>query len=53
MSKEIELSRGTCFQHFWKIDEMKKDYHKLCKKPPLISNELEYSIDLAMQIAEP
>jgi len=52
MCKELELGRGTCFQHFWEIDEMKQDYAKLCENIPLHSSDLNYSIDLAIQTAE-
>jgi hypothetical protein len=45
MSKELELERGTCFQHFWELDEMKKDYIDLCLNLPLNSLELTKALD--------
>ena len=50
MNKNLELSRGTCFQHFWEIDEMKKDYHQLCTNLPLNSFELHKSLDFCISI---
>ena len=50
MSKEVELSRGTCFQHFWDLGEMKKDYYNLCTNLPLNSFELEKSIDFSVSV---
>jgi hypothetical protein len=50
MNKDLELSRGTCFQHFWEIDEMKKDYYNLCTNLPLNSLEMERSIDHSISI---
>ena len=52
MCKEIELPRGTCFQHFWALDEMKKDYAELCKHNIIKHPDLNLSIDYGIQIAE-
>jgi hypothetical protein len=50
MNKDFELSRGTCFQHFWEIEEMKQDYYNLCLHLPLNSIEMEKSIDYCISI---
>jgi len=53
MSKEIELARNFCFQHFWNLEEMKKDYKKLCETKPIDNFDLTWAVNTAVGLATP